>query len=142
MNIRKKVFFDIMLTFHPFGKQLNQFLEEYELRRPEWAIFYYLNSEPQLMLSEIGQILNFDPANVTRAIKYLTKINLIEIQPSSSDRRKKEIQITTIGQQTFEVLQQKISQFEEELVSGFSQEELEITHRTLETIRHRLLEKE
>ncbi|MEK4426239.1 MarR family winged helix-turn-helix transcriptional regulator [Solibacillus sp. FSL K6-1523] len=142
MNLSKQVFFDIMLTFHPFGKQLNQFLEEYELRRPDWAVFQYLVTEPQLSLSEVGELLNYDPANVTRAIKYLTKINLIEIHPSTIDRRKKNIQITTKGQQTYEVLQQRITQLEERLVYGFSQDELEITHRTLQTIRHRLLEKE
>ncbi|MEK4626834.1 MAG: MarR family transcriptional regulator [Solibacillus sp.] len=142
MKINKQLFFDLILTFHPFARQLNHFLETYELRRPEWAIFYYLINEPHLSLTEVGHLLNMDRANVTRAIKYLTKIDLIELQPSIIDRRKKEIFITEKGYQVYEVLQQKITQFENELVEGFSQEELEITQRTLETIRHRLLEKE
>jgi DNA-binding MarR family transcriptional regulator len=142
LNINKQLFFDLILTFHPFARQLNDFLEEYDLRRPEWAIFHYLMNQPQLSLTEVGQFLNMDPANVTRAIKYLTNIELIELQPSKIDRRKKDIFITEKGHQVYGVLQQRITQFENELVEGFSQEELEITQHTLETIRHRLLEKE
>lgn len=93
MKINKQLFFDLILTFHPFARQLNHFLETYELRRPEWAIFYYLINEPHLSLTEVGHLLNMDRANVTRAIKYLTKIDLIELQPSIIDRRKKKFSL-------------------------------------------------
>ncbi|WP_274307277.1 MarR family winged helix-turn-helix transcriptional regulator [Solibacillus daqui] len=142
MRVHKQLFFDLILTFHPFARQLNAYLETFELRRPEWAILYLFINEPELSLTEVGQFLNMDQANVTRAIKYLVKLDYIEIQPSKSDRRKKDILITEIGRQVYETLQTQITLFELELVEGFTEEELAITQRTLETVRARLLQKE
>ncbi|MCH7321899.1 MarR family transcriptional regulator [Solibacillus sp. MA9] len=142
MHVHKQLFFELILTFHPFARQLNAYLETYELRRPEWAILYLFINDPELSLTEVGQFLNMDQANVTRAIKYLVKIGYIELQPSKVDRRKKDIFITETGREVYEILQAEIKQFELGLVEGFTEEELAITQRTLETVRARLLQKE
>lgn len=142
MRVQKQLFFDLVLTFHPFARQLNTYLEQHELRRPEWAILYLFMNEPDRSLTEVGQFLNMDQANVTRAIKYLVKLGYIELHVSKIDRRKKDIFITDKGRVVYEALQVQITQFELELVEGFSGEELAITQRVLETVRARLLQKE
>lgn len=141
MRVQKHLFFDLVLTFHPFARQLNAYLEQHELRRPEWAILYLFMNEPAWSLTEVGHFLNMDQANVTRAIKSLVKLGFIELHVSSSDRRKKDIVITSTGRAVYEALQVQITQFELALVEGFSDDDLAITQRVLETVRARLLEK-
>ncbi|MER1956641.1 MAG: MarR family transcriptional regulator [Solibacillus sp.] len=142
MRVQKHLFFDLVLTFHPFARQLNTYLEQHELRRPEWALFYLFINEPSWSLTEVGQFLNMDQANVTRALKSLVKLEFIELHVSPMDRRKKDIVITTTGQAVYEALQAQITQFELALVAGFSDEELATAQRVLETVRARLVEKE
>ena len=142
MRVQKHLFFDLVLTFHPFARQLNTYLEQHELRRPEWALLYLFNNEPSWSLTEVGQFLNMDQANVTRALKSLVKLGFTELHVSPVDRRKKDIVITTSGRAVYEALQAQITQFELALVDGFSDEELATAQRVLETVRARLLEKE
>lgn len=140
MRVQKHLFFDLVLTFHPFARQLNTYLEQHELRRPEWALLYLFNNEPSWSLTEVGQFLNMDQANVTRALKSLVKLGFTELHVSPVDRRKKDIVITTSGRAVYEALQAQIAQFELALVDGFSDEELATAQRVLETVRARLLE--
>ena len=141
MRVQKHLFFDLVLTFHPFARQLNTYLEQHELRRPQWALLYLFNNEPSWSLTEVGQFLNMDQANVTRALKSLVKLGFTELHVSPVDRRKKDIVITTSGRAVYEALQAQIAQFELALVDGFSDEEIATAQRVLETVRARLLEK-
>lgn len=142
MHVQKQLFFDLVLTYHPFARHLNGYLEQQQLRRPEWAILYLFINEPYMSLTDVGHFLNMDQANVTRAIKYLVKLGYIELHPSKADRRKKDIFITDIGRHVYETLQVQITQFELKLVEGFTEEELAITQRVLDTVRARLLKEE
>ncbi|MGX9135461.1 MarR family winged helix-turn-helix transcriptional regulator [Rummeliibacillus sp. JY-2-4R] len=138
----KKLFFDIILTYHPFDRQLNDFLLKHNLRRPEWAILYLLVSAPHLALIDVGRYLNMDRGNVTRAIKHLISLNIIEMHPSETDRRKKNVIITENGHQIFNELLEKVNSFELELLEGISEEEQRITQETLEKVKNKLISRE
>lgn len=137
----QEMFHQLTLTTRPFETQLNEQLMEYQMHRTEWAILYYLMLDEHISLVEIGRLLGMDKPNVTRAIKRLVELDYIELSPSQSDGRKKNIKVTKKGYTLFHTLRASINVFELELLEGVSEEEQRSMYSTLKKIQQNLIKR-
>ncbi|MFO1446095.1 MarR family transcriptional regulator [Bacillus sp. Bva_UNVM-123] len=137
----QEMFHQLTLTTRPFETQLNEQLMEYHIHRTEWAILYYLMLDEHIRLVEIGRLLGMDKPNVTRTIKRLVELDYIELSPSQSDGRKKNIKVTEKGYTLFHTLRASINVFELELLEGVSEEEQRSMYSTLKTIQQNLIKR-
>lgn len=126
------------MLYRPFENRLNIELNKHQLHRAQWTILYYLFHHGSATNVEISQYQGVEKPTVTRTMTSLENLGYVEQQPSK-DKREKRMQLTKQGQEVYQEVRITIDQYEEEVLTGISEEEQLETIRILQEIRHNIM---
>lgn len=113
-------------------KKLKEF--GYKITIDQWLTIKSILENPGISQQEIGEIVFKDNASVTRIIELLVKSGYLEREINPLDRRKSNLKVTPEGESIIEKVQSLVYQNRKTALEGITEEELEITNRTLKKI--------
>ncbi|GIO25494.1 MarR family winged helix-turn-helix transcriptional regulator [Ornithinibacillus bavariensis] len=134
----QKFFHQLILLYRPFENRLNIELNKHELHRAQWTILYYLFHNGSSTNVEIAHYQGVEKPTITRTIISLEEKDYVK-QVKGKDRREKRIQLTPKGMAVYESVRITIDEFEEEILTGISEQEQQETIRILEAIRKNIM---
>jgi len=97
------------------------------------GILFLLKQKDGQSMTELSQVLSIDNSTITRLIDRLEKSGFVSRNASTSDRRMFRIYITHQGVEESNRAKTVIKRVNEEIKSGFSQEDIEIFKRILKS---------
>ncbi|WP_319020750.1 MarR family winged helix-turn-helix transcriptional regulator [Bacillus sp. B1-b2] len=109
------------------------------MQRAQWTILFYLYEKSSATLVELSQYQGVEKPTITRTIQQLEKLGLVE-QVLSKDKREKKMQLTEYGEKVYLEVRIAVDEFEERILQGLSEKEVEQTTDILSTIRNNLLQ--
>lgn len=134
-KINEELFFELVMTTKPHESLLVEYLKKNEINLSDWSIITYLYNYEHLSLNEIGELLGMDKSNVTRSVKHLVALDIINVTYCKEDKRKKKLNFTDSGIDLYKMIRAKIDSHEAKIVEGLTDEEIEITFNTLSKIK-------
>lgn len=120
-----------------FTKNLNEQLAAHGIFHSQWAIIHFLKGNGPATLSEIVQYLNVEKPTVTRTVSRLEERKLIA-QLESNDKRLKRIELTSAGEEIYELCKGITVNYEKTVIADVSEEELEIAMTVIKKIQKQL----
>ncbi|UJL47180.1 MarR family transcriptional regulator [Virgibacillus sp. NKC19-16] len=131
-------FFHQHLQFtRSFTKKLNEHLAEVGLYHSQWLIVYYLKLYETSTLVEISSYLHVEKPTISRTVKRLEELQLIE-KIATTDKRERRIRLTEKGIHVYEEAIQIVSKFEQALMDGIPEGDKETTLRTIQLLKEKL----
>ncbi|AVK47914.1 MarR family transcriptional regulator [Clostridium sp. MF28] len=118
----------------PLINKLNELLGEYDLSYSLWQVILYLKNNQPSSLVDIANYYNIEKPSITRRVQRLEE-RLIVKTISGKDRREKIIELTEIGEELYDVCRERITQLENDVVKGISENDQIITFETLPKIQ-------
>ncbi|CUU49812.1 MULTISPECIES: MarR family winged helix-turn-helix transcriptional regulator [Clostridium] len=118
----------------PLISKLNELLGEHDLSYSLWQVILYLKNNQPSSLVDIANYYNIEKPSITRRVQRLEE-RLIVKTISGKDRREKIIELTEIGEELYDVCRERITQLENDVVKGISENDQIITFETLPKIQ-------
>ncbi len=111
--------------------------KRFGLSIPEWRVIAVLGRFPGLSAVEVADRTLMDKVAVSRAVTKLIKTGRIDRQFADADRRRSILHLSEEGRQVHDEIAPLALKFEEDLLRGLSEEEVQ----TLNVVMERLLAK-
>ncbi len=111
----------------------------YPLSAQDFGILYRLSKQGTLTQVEIAALMLRDKTTITRRIDGLVKKNLVKRSHDPGDRRYYRISLTREGEQALTVLIPLVSEFQQEVLSGIPDPDIQVTLDTLKHISDQLI---
>lgn len=113
---------------------LTRALIQFNLSIPEWKLLGQLYENGRVKLSELANLLSYDPPMVTKLAKMLEKKGLVKRLPDELDERAKVISNTMEGKKLVEKIEPEIKKVMATILKGITTEELHIYIKVLTII--------
>lgn len=110
--------------------EINTILLASQLNYSLWQVLYVIQMHQQCTLIDISNYLNVSKPSISKRIQNLGELALIS-QIETADKRQKLFTLSEKGIQTFANCSQQIDQFEDQLISQISAEDISTSTRTL-----------
>ena len=110
---------------------LNRALMPFAVSIPEWKLLGQLHEHGKVKLSELADLLSYDPPMITKLAKLLEKKGLVERTHDIIDERAKVISITANGNKLIEGVEPEVKKAMAMLLKGITPEELRIYIKVL-----------
>ncbi|MFD6442049.1 MarR family winged helix-turn-helix transcriptional regulator [Peribacillus sp. NPDC060186] len=135
----RKFFQELLLLYRPFENNLNIQLNKHNLHRAQWSILHYLSNYGSATLVELANYQSVEKPTITRTITRLEELGYVEHVPSK-DRREKRMQLTELGTKIYSEVRVTIDQYEQDILTGISEEEQLAAIRIMSEIRNNIIE--
>jgi len=109
--------------------------KRFGLSIPEWRVIAVLGRFPGLSAVEVAERTLMDKVAVSRAVTKLINSGRVDRQIADADRRRSILRLSTEGRQVHDEIAPLALKFEEDLLHGLSEDEIQ----TLSVIMERLL---
>lgn len=140
MDAHRHFFHKYFTLYRPFVNELNRMLEDYNLYYAQWSIMYYLDVYQSMTLVELSKMLYVEKPTVTRTVNALIKLDYVEQIPVR-DKREKRIQLSKSGVHVVQEVRKVFDQYEQEIMTGISNEDQATVIRVMETVRDNIIRK-
>jgi len=128
-------FFNAYSSVHrPLTNHTNRILEKHELSSSYWRVIRVLETAKTKNFGEITDTLHIEKPAVTKVLKKLATLGIVEIQ-RGQDKREKLVMLTTLGIEKIAEIRAELNPFLENALEGLSQEQLINAIEVLETIQ-------
>lgn len=128
-------FFNAYSSVHrPLTNHLNRILEKHDLSSSYWRVLRILEKTNTITFGEISDALYIEKPAVTKVIKKLVTLNIVEIH-RGQDKREKLVTLTTDGKEKVAVIRAELNPFLELAIDGVSQDQLLNAIEVLELIQ-------
>lgn len=134
-DIEKYLGYHINVVSHFIQNTYNQKLAEYDISMSQAKVLFFLADKGEQAQSVLQQRLYIKGSSMNGLIESLEKKELIKKRQSDEDRRTKLIQISEQGQELEKKLWVVIDHIEQELLTGFNQEEQQVMISWLKRMR-------
>lgn len=125
-------------TSRTMTNDLNHRMDSFQLTQAQLAVTeYLLKTDRSVSHVEIAKYLNVEKSSVTRAVKHLEKNDFVEHAPSN-DSRERRIVLSKHATSIQKEIQQAKRTFEKNTFHDISEEDLEVTFRTLQKIMNNI----
>lgn len=124
--------------YRPFENHLNIHLNKHQLHRAQWTVLYYLSNFGSATLVELSNYQGVEKPTITRTINRLEEMGYVEHVPSK-DKREKRIQLTELGMKIYMDVRVTVDEYEQDILTGISEEEQQETIRILKRIRNNII---
>ncbi|WP_285769293.1 MarR family transcriptional regulator [Peribacillus sp. SI8-4] len=138
MKTYQKFFQQFLLLYRPFENHLNIQLNKHDLHRAQWTILYYLANDGSATLVELATYQSVEKPTITRTIARLEELGYVEHVPSK-DKREKRMRLTELGKKVYDDVRVTIDQYEQDILSGITEEEQLAAIRIMGEIRNNIL---
>jgi MarR family transcriptional regulator for hemolysin len=120
-------------TYRTFAqKKLKE--NNYKISIDQWLIIKSILENPGISQHELADRVFKDNASVTRIIELLVQSKYLERENNPNDRRKSNLKVTLEGESIIKKVHSLVLQNRKTALQGVSEEDLEITNRTLKKI--------
>jgi MarR family transcriptional regulator for hemolysin len=120
-------------TYRTFAqKKLKE--NNYKITIDQWLIIKSILENPGISQHELADRVFKDNASVTRIIELLVQSKYLERENNPNDRRKSNLKVTLEGESIIKKVHSLVLQNRKTALQGVSEEDLEITNRTLKKI--------
>jgi MarR family transcriptional regulator for hemolysin len=120
-------------TYRTFAqKKLKE--NNYKITIDQWLIIKSILENPGISQHDLADRVFKDNASVTRIIELLVQSKYLERENNPNDRRKSNLKVTNEGESIIKKVHSLVLQNRKTALQGVSEEDLEITNRTLKKI--------
>ena len=116
-------------------RQLSQMYDAYirpaGIRSTQFAMLKCVAALPDPFISDIGRVLNMDQTTVTRNIEKLEKAGLVATRPHPDDPRKKQVALSTLGEEKIAEVGPLWKAAQQRIVSHMGEEDFDCLLRLL-----------
>nr|WP_313888867.1 MarR family transcriptional regulator [Peribacillus sp. TH24] len=109
------------------------------MHRAQWSILHYLSNYGSATLVELANYQSVEKPTITRTITRLEELGYVEHVPSK-DRREKRMQLTELGTKIYSDVRVTIDQYEQDILTGISEEEQLAAIRIMSEVRNNIIE--
>ena len=109
-------------------------MAEFDLRTPHTSCLYYLRRDGAMTAAELSARCGEDKASISRSIEYLEQRGYLTCEEKQGRRYKSLITLTNKGEQTADMLSDKIHKILDFSGAGLTEEEREAFYRYLRSI--------
>ncbi|MFD0674546.1 MarR family winged helix-turn-helix transcriptional regulator [Cohnella sp. GCM10027633] len=134
MRIQDSIGYIIANADRKLSSNLAQLFQPYGVTSEQWAVLYALHANDGVNQKELARLTDKDPANVTRILDQLERKGLVARMANPNDRRSYTMRITRKGMDVARQLLPIEQRFVAEIVSGISEEELEVFRTAMRVI--------
>jgi DNA-binding MarR family transcriptional regulator len=113
---------------------LEEIVSKHGLGIPHYVVLILLAETPGLPNAELARKAFVTPQSMNEVLQQLEASGLVERQPSPSNARILNAQLTQTGQKKWQSVNEDVVDLEERLLLGLSREEVRALNRSLETI--------
>lgn len=111
---------------------------EVKLSTPQIRILFEALDPKGVSQSFLGKRHKVDPAAITRTVQAMERDGLITRRQDANDNRFVRVYITDKGRALIEAMPPQLQRFEQELVVGWSEDEIKQLHSLLDKLEQRL----
>ncbi len=116
------------------SEAFGQRLQESGVTRIQWIALYYLGLHESLSQRELAQLMNIQDSSAGRLIDRMQRDGYVERQRSEIDRRVIHVVLNDKGKEYREKLLPFGQQFNNDLINGLSEEDLNVFEKVLNTM--------
>ncbi|MBA3581389.1 MAG: MarR family transcriptional regulator [Gammaproteobacteria bacterium] len=98
-------------------------VEDYGMTPTQFAVLALVGANAGVSQVSLGKTLNVDRATIMAVVDKLQNRNLLERRPSVQDRRKQDLHLTAHGEESLQILRNRIHAHEARLTTQFSSDE-------------------
>jgi MarR family transcriptional regulator, organic hydroperoxide resistance regulator len=131
------------LVFQFFRKHMTRMhsrFEEIGIFRGQPPVLHHLAKSEGCTQTELAEIVHLAPATVTKMLQSLEQSGLIERRHDPNDQRVLRVYLTPAGREILSAIGEREREVEEEMLTGFSAEELAQLADFLARMRDNLLQ--
>jgi len=137
VNAGADFFVEFTRTNRSFTNHTNRILEKHQLSSSFWRVMRILDKAAGKTFGEITDELQIEKPALTKIIKKLEAMNIVEIS-TGSDKREKIVVLTSTGKEILEQIRQELNPFIDHLLQGISDQELAQVKKVLQTIQQHM----
>lgn len=112
---------------------INRLLEPIQMNYSLWQVLYVIEQKNSCTALEIADYLLVSKPSITKRIKALSDLAVIE-QIVTTDKRQKKLTLSHYGQQFYQQCAELISRYEQQLLAPFSMQQKQATHLLLKQL--------
>lgn len=121
--------------------ELNNLMSPYELSYSLWLVIIYIKKNGPTTLVEISSHYSVEKPTITRRVQRLEELHIVEQIPGKN-KREKVIGLTALGEEISQDCRKKITDLENRVMEGLTEQEQRITFDSLPKIRENLMQSE
>ena len=107
---------------------------KYGMLRTEWRVLFHLGIFGQMTATEIGGRAKIHKTKVSRAVQRLSERRFVRRARSEEDRRVEWLELTPAGQKAYEDLREVAANYEAELQSKLTRDEVALLKDVLKKL--------
>lgn len=111
-------------AYSRLNNKLSKAIYTLDVTIPEWKLLGQLSENRDVKLSELAELLSYDPPMVTKLVKQLEKKKMVLRAHDKHDERAKIISITPKGSEIVKEAEPLVRKAMGELLQGVSREDL------------------
>lgn len=106
------------------GQYFNDVLRPYGVAHSQWYMLLYISKHPLgVTQKELQEVLQVESATLTAAVNTLEQKGWVVRQQNTTDRRVKELKLTSAGHELWQSLPDPIQAIRERMLQGISADE-------------------
>lgn len=125
-------------TIRAFSKTLNSEIYTADVYSSEWSVLKMVKEHDMMSQLELANILNVEPAAISKTIKKMEQKNLVE-RKRLRGKREKYIFLSQHALELYDFLEEKVSQHRLKALNGLSREERYTLFKLMRRIYHNTL---
>lgn len=122
------------ILYRTFVSYTNEFLKDYDISFAQSVIIANIGNHKEISQEQISVRHSIDRAAVARNIKELEKSGYVITKRSSSDKRRKELELTADGQKIYKLITQKNAKRMKKLFKNISEKDSATFFKVLEAL--------
>lgn len=142
MEPEDTVDYNIRKTWYNITKMYNQTASEYMASTSLAMIALNIDLTEGTPSTELGPNMGMEATSLSRSLKKLEKIGIIERKVDQYDKRKSIIHLTPLGKKQRKIAKNVVIKFNEQVQSYFKKEEMDTFFNVLKRINKIIREKE
>ena len=112
-------------------RRMHELLDGLGLYRGQPFVLRALWKQDGMTHSELAELLDRSPATITKMVQRMERAGFVERRPDPGDERVSRVYLTDVGRNIKSEVEDVWRAFEEQVVSGFSEEELTVLRSLL-----------
>ena len=112
----------------------DHYSKEYNIKGESWRFMAMLASSAPVSAKELGELLDMDQVQVTRALNKLLDIGFVSRRTDPKDRRKVILNLSKKGAEVYQSIVLMAQELEKELLAGISEKEQTSFKETLSVL--------
>ena len=117
-----------------FADTLEHAFRPYHLTRSQWIAIYFIYNDGHMTQRELADKIGIKEPSVVRLIQKLEYDGYLTRHGLDEDKRVKQVELTTKGEQAYHELLPVVKQFKNKTIAGIAEEDLKTFKNVLEAM--------